>query len=426
MSSVYGTIFKQKLRTAKNMLRHYWPSFLGLLLGFAFIGYRLCVVVMGGGIGVQLESQHVYYLLCACIILNGYRMFIQETPPVVVNVATLHHLYHTPYFNRILVIEHAWSLAKSLLTGMLLAGLADGFQYGLVTVWNALLLGGYLYSGVLCSWILYHGGKKTSLATGACYALSSAGLLANTYAVRGILIWGVMLWAMCWVLFRMRDLNLAKYSKDISFIDETTAAASRFNMTLMAQITAEHNANRKRSLLLYHLPLKKNNAILFKAVIETVRAGNSIWTILIGLVILGALVFRTPLFAGLPFIGDPIVAAPISVLLVMTAYANICEMLKKQLSTLLQKHRQGLFLPIGRGQIVMSYALLGSVTYTAASVLTGLLMASKGLFVLVFCVLYSIVFSLDVFVEARNTRFTRPISNVLRVVSIALGFLLVS
>ncbi len=174
------------------------------------------------------------------------------------------------------------------------------------------------------------------------------------------------------------------------------------------------------------MPLKKNNAILFKAVIETVRAGNSIWTILIGLVILGALVFRTPLFAGLPFIGDPIAAAPISVLLVMTAYANICEMLKKQLSTLLQKHRQGLFLPIGRGQIVMSYALLGSVTYTAASVLTGLLMASKGLFVLVFCVLYSIVFSLDVFIEARNTRFTKPISNVLRVVSIALGFLLVS
>lgn len=426
MNSVYGAILKQKLRTAKNMLRHYWSSFLGLVLVVAFAGYRLFVLVMGGGIGVRLESQHVYYLLWACIMLNGYRIFIQETPPIIVNAATLHHLYHTPYFNRILAIEQAWAMTKSMLTAILLAGLVDGLRYDLVTVRNALLLGGYLFSGILLSWIRYHGASKTRLMTGTCWALSSAGLLANIYAIRGILVCGILLWGIYWALFRMRVLNLAEYGKDIAFIDETTAAASRFDMARMALITAEHKANRKRSLLLYHLPLKKNNAIFLKAVVETARASNSIWVILLGFVILSVLVFRTPLFVGLPFIGDSIAAAPVSVMLIMTAYANVGEMLKKQLSTLLHKHRQGLFLPVGPRQIIMSYVLLGSIVSTAASVLIGRLMASKALFVLVFCVLYNVLFALDMSLEVRHTRFKRLVTSFLRVLSIALGFLFVA
>jgi hypothetical protein len=425
-TAVYGAIIRHRLRTTKNMLKHYWPSFLGMSLGFAYLGYRFLVAVLGGGIGITLGPKSVCYVLLACVILNGYRVFITRTPAIAVNAATVHYLRGTSHFNKILIAEYAWVLVKSLLTALLLSGLMDGFRYSGLTLLNALLLGGYMFSGSTLSWINYHRIGNASFVTGAGYILSSMGILAKTQAVRHVLVWSALLWATHSIFVGIHDLNLLRYSRDMALIDETTAAASRFDIAQMIRITAEHNANRKRSLLLHNLPLKRENAIFLKGAIETIRAGGQIWIVLFGLQLLGVLVFRTPVFAEIPFIGDPATAAPISVILIMTAYANIGEMLKRQLGTLLEKRRKGLFLPVGDHHIAMSYVFWGCLLYAAATVLTGWLMASKWLFVLVFYVLSCGLFAFDLFVKAKRMKLGRLTGNILRIMFVVLGFLFVA
>ncbi|MCK9350281.1 MAG: hypothetical protein WCY37_04940 [Candidatus Dojkabacteria bacterium] len=426
MTVVYGAIIKHKLRTARGMLKHFWPSFLGLLLGVAFLGYRLFVVVMGGGFGIALEPQYIFYLLCACVLLNGYRLLFKQTPAIRVNAATLHYLYHTSYFRKILSAEYLLSLIKNMLLAMLVAGFICGFQYDSLFLWNFLLLSGYLYSGILLSWIRYHVKGELRWVTIACYFFSSVGLFANIYAMRFALIGSVTVWTVYYVFFKPRNLNLVKYRKDIAFLDTNTASASQYDMVKMSQITAEHNANRKRRFLLYHLPLKKNNAIFIKCLIETIRAGSRIWIILIVFLIIGVLIYRTSILAGLPVIGDPAVATPLGVLLIMIAYANIGEILKKQLNTLLERHRLGLFLPVSHRQIFSSYILLGSLVYIVLTIFVGLLMGSKSYLTLIFFTLYSIVFAFDVFIEIRGRKFKQPIQTVLRIFSLMLGFLFVA
>ena len=143
-----------------------------------------------------------------------------------------------------------------------------------------------------------------------------------------------------------------------------------------------------------------------------IRAGNRIWIILIGFLTIGVLIYRMSHLARLPVIGDSAVAAPLSVLLIMIAYANIGEILKKQLNTLLEKHRQGLFLPVSHRQIFSSYILLGSLIYIALTIFVGVLMASKGHLMVIFYALYSIVFTFDVFIEVKVHRSaTRPNGN---------------
>ncbi len=425
MSKVYGAIIKHRLRTTRNMLRHYWPSLLGLILGLAFLGNRLLALAMGGGTGFPPESKQVYYLLGALTIMNAYRTFIQETPPITVNAATLHHLYHTSYFRRVLAAEHVWTLAKNMPTALFFAGLVDGFRLSPQIIANTLLIGGYLYSGVLLSWMRYHDAKKMSRLA-AAYVLSSAGLWANASAVRWLLVGGITLWSVYWTFLKMRVLDISKYYRDMAFLDEMTSVASRFDMARMAQITAERNAVRRHSLLLYRLPLKRHNAVFLKGVISTVRTSDRVLIVLLGFVVLGVLVAKTPLLDGLPFIGDPIAKAPIGVVLIMTAYANLSEILKKQLNTLIEKHGKGLFLPVSRQHLVTSYLVLGSLIFTATSLLAGWLMGGKWVLVLAFCVLYSVMFSLDLTIEANNMKFKRPITGVIRVISLALGFLFVA
>jgi hypothetical protein len=408
------------------MLRHFWPSFLGLLLSVAFLGYQLFVVAMGADIGIALKPRYIFYLLCACILLNGYRVLFSQIPAIRVNAATLHYLYHTSCFRKILLAEYLISLIKNMLTALLIAGLVRGFQYDSLFLWDFLLLSGYLYSGILLSWIRYHGKGKLRWTTIACYFFSSVGLLANIDVMRFTLIGSVTVWTVYYVFFKLKNLNLVKYREDIAFIDTNTASASQYDMVKMSQITAEHNANRKRIFLLCHLPLKKSNAIFIKCLIETIRAGSRIWIILIGFLTIGVLIYRMSHLARLPVIGDSAVAAPLSVLLIMIAYANIGEILKKQLNTLLEKHRQGLFLPVGPRQIFSGCILLGSLIYIILSLLVGLFMGSKSYLILIFFTLYSIVFALYVFIEIRGRKFKQPIQTVLRIFSLMLGFLFVA
>ena len=378
MTVVYRAIIKHKLRTARGMLRHFWPSFLGLLLSVAFLGYQLFVVAMGADIGIALKPRYIFYLLCACILLNGYRVLFSQIPAIRVNAATLHYLYHTSCFRKILLAEYLISLIKNMLTALLIAGLVRGFQYDSLFLWDFLLLSGYLYSGILLSGFDIMA-KGSCAGTIACYFFSSVGLFANIYAMRFALIGSVTVWTVYYVFFKPRNLNLVKYRRDIAFSDKNASSASQYNMAEMSQITAEHNANRKRIFLLCHLPLKKSNAIFIKCLIETIRAGSRIWIILIGFLTIGVLIYRMSHLARLPVIGDSAVAAPLSVLLIMIAYANIGEILKKQLNTLLEKHRQGLFLPVGPRQIFSGCILLGSLIYIILSLLVGLFMGSKKL-----------------------------------------------
>lgn len=423
MITVYGAIIRHKLRTARGMLRHFWPTFLGLLLGVVYLGYRLFIAATGGGIGNALGPQYVFYLLCACVLLGGYRILIRQTPAIRVNAATLHFLYNTAFYREVLAAEYIWSLLKNMLAALLLAGLIHGFRYDLLCFRDFLLLSGYLYSGILLSWIYYHGAGGRRWAAVCCYMLSSIGLAVSISAVRFALIGGVSVWAVYYVFSGTMRCNIIKYRRDIAYIDANTASASQYDRARMSQIAADYNANRKRRFLLYHLPVKKNNAVFFKCLIETIRAGNRIWIILLALLLAGTVIYRTTIFAGIPVIGDPAMAAPIGILLIMTVYANIGEILKKHLDTLLEKHRQGLFLPVGIRRVLKSYILLGSMMNLALTILVGLLMRSRGYFVLLFYALYSIAFALDVFVESNAHRCKRFLQTAIRIVSIISGFL---
>ena len=97
MSKVYGAIIKHRLRTTRNMLRHYWPSTAGSHLRTCIPRNRLLALAWARyGVPAGVETS----LLPAWALYHhdAYRTFIQETPTITVNAATLHHLYHTSYF----------------------------------------------------------------------------------------------------------------------------------------------------------------------------------------------------------------------------------------------------------------------------------------------------------------------------------------
>ena len=421
---MYSAIIKNKLRLAKGLLKHYWGTAIGLLLVAYFILHQLYFAAMSGGIGTTLSEKNIFYFLVACVALSGYRVLIKESPIITISSATLYYLYYTKHFNLIFITKYLWSFVKCALLTAIISGFFSGFQINLMFRQYFFLLFGYLFLGILLSWSRYHFiNRKSKLIVIACYIISSIALLIEHGVVSIIFTWSFVLFWLYYVFFKLQ-FNLIKYSKDLALADEITSAGSRFDMGKMSQMAAENEAKKKRNFFLYQFPLKKNNAIFYKCFIETVRAGTRIWGIFIFLLFISFLIYRTSVFSTIPILGDiPALSVPLSMFAVMTVYLNIREMLKKQIGTLLDKHRQGLFLPMETRKILWSYMLFSGLLYAILTIIVGLILESNAYLLVLFYVLFISAFAVDFVIERVHMRFKKPFRIVIQLFSVALGYL---
>lgn len=421
MYAVYSAIIKHKLRTAKGMLRHHGLTFIGLLMVAYVIFYQLYIVVMSGGIGISLSDKYVFYCLLVCVSLNGYRVALKQTPIITMNAATLYYIYLTKYFRQILTVKYLWSLIKNIMIAVVISGLFNGFQGDFILGRYFFLLTGYLFLGILLSWSRYHStNKKMQLTATISYIITSAVLLMEGGIISIIINYCFMVFWVYYVVFKLR-FNLIRYSKDLAFADNLTSASSQFDMGKMTQIAVENVANKKRRFFLHQLPIKKSNVIFYKSLIEMVRGGNHLWILFLCLIFAGFLIYRTSVFAGIPILGESALSVPLCILAVMNVYLKIKEMLKKQVSALLKKHRQGLFLPMEKREIVWSYIIFSSLIYAILTILVGLLLGSKAYLLLLFYVLFVSTFTVDFAIETAHIKFKKPFQIAIQVLSFALG-----
>jgi hypothetical protein len=424
MITAYGFILKHRLRTAKGLLKHYWPSYVGFLLLAAYLANRLIVINSQGGFSWPLTSTYRPYLLGACVLLNGYRLLLKQTPVIRINAATLHHVYHTTHFKWILLVEYLWTSVKNILAALALATIISGFRQPSFITYAA-LLSMYLNIGVWSAWLRYHSRGRLYRATLVIYLITSAGVLFPNVIVGLVIVaFGGLITS--YVSYRQTRLDLARYFTDVLMHDQTISYASQYNLAKMQQTVAEHAANRPRKLLLYHLPLRKSNALLLKCCISTLRISSGIWIILMGILLFGALIYRTSLFSGVPVLGEPAPATSIAILLIITVYANVGELLKQQMRTLLMKQKLGLFLPYEKQQVVTIYVILGSGLNLGITMITGFLMGSHAIYLMLFYLLYSATFALDMYFDATSYKCKRLVETVLRITWILLGLLFVS
>jgi len=421
---MYSLIIKQKLRTARGILKHFWSTAVVFLIIVCYAAVQFYVIILNGGIGTALSPNYIFYFLAACVVLNGSRILTKRRPIITMNAATLHYLYLTKHFKRITAIKYLWSFIKSILLTAIISGFISGFQVNAIFGRYFLLLCGYLFLGVLLSWSCYHFMKgKARLAGISCYITASTVLLMESGVISVILNYCLILFWLYYVIAKLQ-FNLTKYSKDLAFIDENNFVTSQYNMVRMSQMAAEKVANKRRRFFLYHFPLKKNNAIFYKCLIEIIRTGNRIWGAFAFLLVTGFLFYRTPVFSLIPIFGEiDNLAATFSVLMVMMVYRNVDELLKKYVSALIEKHKKGLFIPMKRQKIVFSYLTASILIFAIITVFAGLIFGSKIHFVLLFFVLFIMIFTVDFTLALAENKLSKIIRKVMPMLSTILGFI---
>ena len=161
---------------------------------------------------------------------------------------------------------------------------------------------------------------------------------------------------------------------DVFYSYRVDNAARRQNLAEMQQIIAEQSSRQKHVLRLFQFPLDHNNALFFKALIETTRIDKQLILIFMGFMMFSVIINRTSILSSVPFLGEPVIAKIIGVFSTSTYLTILKELYSKQILSILEKHKSGLFIPYSFPAIVFNYGSIGIIVSMICVAVLGLLL----------------------------------------------------
>jgi hypothetical protein len=397
---MYGYILRNKIRTTRNFIRNYWMFIAGIMAALAFAAWQIYSAVPL----IENISTYLIYVKLGCILWAFFKVYIKKQPPIIINPATLHYLLYSKRLMYIFVLQYVLHLLLDFITAFVISFVMHQFTISLAVFQMAAFIGTYLYIGFLLAWIRYHStGYKTLLIISAAFAPISVlfgladGILPVT--INAAVIIGCFIF-----VFRHLNMDWKKYQQDLLFIDTMNTAGARKDMLQMLQITEEQQAKRKKTIFIYHFPLNQRNALSIKTLIETIRTSPRIWVILTSFITVGVLLVRTPLFIGIPLLGQPEIASVIAVSFIVTFFLNASRIFEKQLTTLLDKSRKGLFIPLGKPTIIRNMCIVPIALFTCSALIVGAVLSSRLIAIAIFIAGYNLLFLLRLFLISHTKR----------------------
>jgi len=374
-------------------------SIIGIIAALMFVAWRIYSVVPL----IENISTYFVYVKLGCILWVFFKIYIKKQPPVVINPATLYYLLYSKHLMYILILQYVLHLLFAFITAFVISFIMYRFVLSPVVFEMAVFIGTYLYTGFLLAWIRYHSRDyKTLLKIGTVFTLTSTlfGLSDGVFPI--VLNTAAIIGSLVFILHFKMDWN--KYQQDLIYINTINTAGARKDMVQMLQITEEHQAKRKKTVYIYHFPLNHRNALSIKMFIETIRTSPRIWVILTCFIAFGFLLVKTPVFAGIPLLGQPEIAGVIAVFSIATFYINTGRIFEKQLLTLLDKSRKGLFIPFGKLVIIRKICIVPIILFTCSTLIIGVIMSSRLIGIAIFAAGYNLLFLLRLFIISCTNR----------------------
>lgn len=405
--SVIILILKNKLRLFYGTLRYTWPTALGLLVFFSVLLYQILFVMIKIEKGTPASTQYIFYVLVFAALVNFFRIFLVKTPIFRMNAATLHHLYNTKYFSKILHIKYSVAAVKALIISFCISFCMGGFDFSGDFYVLFALLALYLFTCTVMSWIYYHGNKTEHFIVLLTYALATMMLFLRTIPAAVVL--SVILSLLIVHSLYYMKLNIPGYYSRLSFIDAATAAQSQNNFALMQRLSNENRPQIIQGPSLKSLPLTKRTALTCKSLIELLRIQKQILIMLCLLLLLGWVIKRTVLLDFLPFFEIPSIKGTLGALCTATALGSLYQLLSKQIENIVDKQKLGLFLPFSKKQILLGYMPVPIILNFLISLILGILYSNFSLLIFILWFIMNTTYCIQGYIKIYNVRMGRII-----------------
>lgn len=395
---VYGMLCLNALREYRRLIRHMLIPLSCLAITVGVAGYELAEALLpalwnGAGFNGRAQGGIVLTLM----VYAGYGCFVRNRPVITVKPASI-FLFREDQLRRLMRIRFLEMALRHGVLAFFLTACVNGIHFNgaFATVMVSFFF--LMHAGCLLRWKLYHEDKRRWQDAGLLLLLGLLAPGARVYPPALVAIVGI--WAGLALYDRLSlELNMIKYEDEMRFLEKIRTAQNYHNMVFLNQYAREKKVR--------YLPQGKRMPILLEGVPLLWKAALSLSRLSKDLILAGVLLFavslavcKLPFFWSLPFLDQKEIRRFLLTGSVFAIYQLTIQSMLRQLDSMLEKARDGLFLPLAEKQIIKQFAAVPVLAIGVESVTLAVVTQRRllGIFVgsIALMAVTAIVFWLDV------------------------------
>lgn len=394
---IFKLLCLNRLREYKRLISNLLFPFLFFIVSAGFIGSRLFTILLAfirKAEGFNAETYCLVVLLLA--VYSFFCCFLKIKPLITVKPASI-FLFHESRLKKLIYLKYAGITFRQLLLSVFLAFCINGSSLnpGFASIIVSILYS--LNSCALLRWKIYHKNKVAwaDFVVWLILHLSAVSFWIHPFFfLIPFVIWLFMLYRNLIAL----TLNIEKYEDEMQFIEKILVAQNYNNTVLLDQYAKEKK--------IHNLPVRKNMSKLLFHYPLIWKAGTSIYRLSIGFILAGLIFFaislticKVELFWSIPFLDQKEFRQILLTGSVFSVFQLTLRSMLLQLDSLLEKARDGLFIPFTKKQIITQFSFIPIMVIAGEEILLALVLHCSIFIILTMCILLTaatvLVFWLD-------------------------------
>lgn len=357
---IYKMLLLNRLREYRCLIRNMLFPLLSLFAVLGIIVYQMTVMFFP--ILRELEHVNTKALFFIYLFLIGYSFhgcFIKVKPILIVKPITL-YLFEENRIKKLLRLKMIGKAMKHLVVTFCLTIYVNGFHFNSEFFVILISLFCLLESTILLSWKIYHNkSKSTHLWSKTNWFIICITAFLSQFSpymlIISFIIWLMLVFHSLFVL----NLNRPKYEAEMIFMEKLLVAQNHNNTILLSQYAEE---KKLFALSHQHKPIHKNliskYPLTWKAKTSIYRLGKN--KIMIGIVIfvITFLIYKIPVFWSLPFLEQTGIRYTLLLFGILTIFQLTIQGMLHQLDSILEKAKNGLFLPFSDKEIIVQFTII--------------------------------------------------------------------
>ncbi len=342
----------------KQPCREFKAFLINQIIGFITIGIFLVGFIFAVLEGLKssefIINDNIFKIGIGLVFYKLGTILFMKDPPFKMHPASIQYFYNSAQFSKIKAMVLIKKMAIKLIVSVAFCLIIYQLEFSVSMILATFSLFLYLAVCSFIRWIKYN--KK------------SAGIVSLFYIVSSILFVLYFVWQQILALFFLMIMlifiiiysnqmliDIGAYYDDAAYAQKMNHAGIHNNMAQMQQLTDEHLSNKRHKVKIYDLKIFKRKPLVAKAIIETMRMSTQFVIILLVLSAFAIVLNTTSIFINVPFLGDKVFVKIAGGYCVGMLLCAIKQIYVKQILSICDKQKQGVFIPYSFSDISKSY-----------------------------------------------------------------------
>ena len=422
---VYKMLCINRFREYKCLIRNMLFPFLSILLVIGIGTYQMIIYSFPILKEIdQVNFKGLFYIHLFLLLYSFYRCFIKVKPFLIVKPATL-YLFEEKKIKKLLMLKMIGKMIKHLIISFCLTISVTGFNFNIDFFVILLFLFCLQEITALLSWEIYHDKTKNNHITRIIWLF-----LCITIFLSHLLFYIVILSLMVWLILLIHslfvlDLDIPKYEAEMIFMEKILVAQNHNNTFLLSQYAQE-----KKLLSLSHQNKIINQKLISKYPLMW-KAKTSIFRlekdkIVIGVVIfmITFLIYKSPIFWTFLFLEQDGIRYSLLIFGMLMVFQQTVQSMLHQLDSILEKAKDGLFLPVSDKEIVTQFTVIPVTVMICILGMITLILKSSIIQFFLGAVILSIITILLFYMQLKYKKQLPKYYFVITIVILAVSFLI--